>query len=266
MQLGSYKNSEEFTNLVLNKRQDQILALLVNEGQVKLAELSKRFNVTEVTIRRDLEKMEQQGVLVRTFGGAILSQSKDVSINTREATMIKEKSRIGKAAAALIQPGEFIFIDSGTTTVHIVKHLDPGMPLTVITNAINIIVELQKRHIPAMMLGGMLWEGSSSLVGPDTEEMLKRLVFDRAFISATGFTVRDGFSNSNVFEIQLKGLAVAQAKEANVLIDQSKFGFRSLAPFAKTGDVQRIITDRLPDPEYIAHCKTEQVSIMIADE
>lgn len=265
MDLGRYEGGDKFVHQELNKRQDGILDLLMQEGQVKLAQLSKHFGVTEITIRRDLEKMEQQGVLVRTFGGAILSRSKDVSIDKREKTMSEEKARIGKAAAELVQPGEIVFIDSGTTTPYVVKFLNHAMPITVVTHAINIAIELQNKGIRVMVLGGMLWEGSSSLVGPDTEEALKKLAFDRALISATGFTIEHGFSNSNIFELQLKKLAAQQAKEASVLIDHSKFGFRSLASFASIDQVHAIVTDRQPDAAFVEHCKAERVNLIVAE-
>ncbi|MBO9605162.1 MAG: DeoR/GlpR transcriptional regulator [Paenibacillaceae bacterium] len=264
--MNGYPPDDKREALALNKRQDGIFQWIVREGQVKLTELSKRFGVTEVTIRRDLEKLERKGVLHRTFGGAVLSQSRDVSMSKREHTMSDEKERIGKAAAALVRPGESIFLDSGTTTLQVARYLDPELPITVVTHAISIVTELQSRSksMKVIVLGGMLWEGSSSLVGPSTEEALRKYAFDRAFISATGVTVEHGFSNSNIFELQIKRMAALQAKEANVVVDRSKFGVRSLASYASLDQVHRIITDDVADKEIEQFCRDHQVEIMKA--
>ena len=167
----------------LNERQQQIMEMLSREGEVRIRDLKEHFSVTEMTLRRDLEKMEQIGVLKRTFGGAI-SVTQDV--RKRSVKMIEEKIRIGKKAAESVQPGESVFIDGGTTTLQVAKHLPTGIRITVVTNALNVANVLLEKGIRTIVTGGIALETTSTLVGPLAVEAISRMAFDRAFIGATG--------------------------------------------------------------------------------
>lgn len=236
------------TDLRLNRRQQQIADLLAGDGEVKLAALKERFDVVEMTLRRDLEKLERLGLARRTFGGAI-AYGRDIELHERNAVMLAEKSRIGRIAAAIVQPGESIFVDGGSTTLQLVRHLKPDAGITVVTNALNIAAELQQRGITAIVIGGMLVERTSTMVGPAAVAMLSGMALDRAFLGATGCSSRHGFCNSNMHEAEVKRTAIRQAAETNVLIDHTKFGARDLFSFAALGGVSRIVCDRAPDGE-----------------
>ncbi|WP_127588420.1 DeoR/GlpR family DNA-binding transcription regulator [Paenibacillus koleovorans] len=250
----------------LNERQETILTLLHEEGEVKIAALSKRFDVTEMTIRRDLEKLEQLSLLFRTLGGAIPAASADMTVSERSAVYTEEKSAIGRLAASLIQPGDAVFIDAGTTTLQIARALPRGFDATIVTNALNVAAELMGKQIQTIVVGGILREATSSLVGPHAEELIAKMAFDKVFIGASGFTVEHGFSNSNVFEAEVKRLAMAQAGEVVIVLDHTKFGIRSLASFASLGHANRIVTDRRPPEGIVEACQEASVQISIPED
>ncbi|CAI6083940.1 DeoR/GlpR family DNA-binding transcription regulator [Cohnella sp. JJ-181] len=248
-----------------NARQRQIHEQIAQSGEVRISELSERYGVTEMTIRRDLEKLEEGGSVRRTFGGAIYVY-RDVALQERTGLFTDEKIRIGRRAAALIGEGESVFLDGGTTTLQIARALRAGRQITVITNALNIAAELASKQIPTIMTGGMLLESTHSLVGPIAAQSLSGMAFDRAFLGATGLSDEHGFSNSNLYEAEIKRLAVRQAKDVTVVLDHTKFGARVLVSFAGLADVRRIVTDRLPEDGLGQACRDAGVEILSASE
>lgn len=233
------------------------------EGEVKINELKLLFDVTEMTIRRDLEKLESAGIARRTFGGAI-PVGKDVALKVRTGIETEAKIAIGMKAAAIIQPGDSVFIDGGTTTFEIARALKPRMEITVVTNALNVALELLDKKIPTIVAGGMAMEATATLVGPIAAATIGSMAFDRVFLGATGLTASHGFSNSNAYEAEIKKLAISKAAEANVVVDHTKFGEKELFSFAALGQVHRIITDLFPDQELREACSAAGVSIVEA--
>ncbi|WP_219835561.1 DeoR/GlpR family DNA-binding transcription regulator [Paenibacillus sp. R14(2021)] len=249
----------------LNERQQQLMHMLGTAGEVKVAALKETFGVTEMTIRRDLEKLELAGYAKRTFGGAILA-SKDIAIGERTGVLTEEKSRIGKAAAALVHEQDAVFIDGGSTTLYVARHLKPEMGITVVTNALNIALELLERGITTVVTGGMALESTSTLVGPATIEAIGKMAFDRVFLGATGLTARHGFSNSNMYEAEVKRMAIAQAAEVNIVADHTKYGAKELFSFAGLGGVNRIISNTMPEDALLQACREYGVELVVAEE
>lgn len=250
-------------NSGFNARQQQIMERITFEGEVKITDLKEAFQVTEMTIRRDLEKLEEAGCIKRTFGGAIFV-GKDVALLERSGVSMEEKMRIGRAAAERIRPGESIFIDGGTTTLQIVRYLPSGMNITVVTNALNVASELSGKHIPTLMTGGMLLEATSSLIGPVAVQTLAGMAFNRIFLGSTGVNVEHGFSNSNIYEAEIKRTAIRQSQETNIVLDHTKFGSKVLFSFAPLSSVHRILTDRLPENDLVRACDEANVHIEVA--
>lgn len=238
-----------------NDRQLAILEQLRNDGEVKIGGLKEYFGVTEMTIRRDLEKLERGGHVRRTFGGAILA-SPDVALRDRIVERADEKERIGRAAAALVRPGDSVFIDGGSTTLQVARSLPDGADVTVVTNAINVAAELSEKRIPTIVLGGSLLETTRSMVGHMTVEAASRMAFDKAFLGATGLHPAHGFSNTNLHEAEVKRAAIRQSKEAYAVMDQSKFGLTMLVSFAGLAEVTGLVTDRLPAGELGDLCRS----------
>ncbi|MBB6730083.1 DeoR/GlpR family DNA-binding transcription regulator [Cohnella zeiphila] len=250
--------------IVLNARQQQMLDRISQEGEVRIADLRELFPVTEMTIRRDLEKLEEAGSVRRTFGGAIFV-GQDVALKERTGLLTAEKARIGRQAAALIRPGESVFLDGGTTTLQIARSLPAGMSVTVVTNALNVASELAGKRIPTIMTGGTLLESTHSLVGPIAVQTLAGMAFDRAFLGTTGVSVEHGFSNSNLYEAEIKQLAIRQSGETAVVADHTKFGAKVLVSFAELSGVQRIVTDEAPEEALRQACLEKGVQLDIAD-
>lgn len=251
-------------NQGLNARQQQMLEHISREGELRIAVLKETYQVTEMTIRRDLEKLEETGAVKRIFGGAIFI-GKDIALQERTGILTEEKMRIGRHAAGLIRAGESIFIDGGTTTIQVAKYLTPGMNITVVTNALNVAAELSGKQIPVLMTGGMLRDATNSLVGPITVQSMSGMAFDRIFLGATGLSIEHGFSNSNIYEAEIKQMAIRQAAETNIVLDHTKFGAKVLVSFAPLSGVQRIITDRMPDDSLQRACEEAGVRLEAAD-
>lgn len=233
----------------LNERQKQIVDLLQKSGELKTIELKEMFSVTDMTLRRDLEKLEQIGLLKRTFGGAIL-HTKEIALPERAIIHIEEKGVIGNIANNLIRSGESIFIDSGSTTLQIVKAIPEGAPITVVTNAIHVAVELSTKRINTVVIGGVLLETTNAMGGAIAVESISKMAFDKVFLGTTGVTPLHGFSNSNMLEAEIKRTAISRANKVYIVMDHTKFGHNALFSFAKLDEVDAIITDKQPTPEW----------------
>jgi DeoR family transcriptional regulator, fructose operon transcriptional repressor len=245
----------------LNGRQQRVMEQLQIDGEIRISDLKIIFNVTEMTLRRDLEKLEQLGMIKRTFGGAIL-HSKDIAIKDRTGVMAQEKNRIGRKAASIIQAGESVFIDGGTTTFELARALQPGLDIKVVTNALNVANELMDKGIPTIVSGGMILESTSTLIGPYAVGTIGSMAYSRVFLGTTGVSARHGFSNSNMYEAEIKKTAIRQTGEVNVLADHTKLGGKDLLLFAGIGQVHRLITDRLPDATLMDALQAEGMEIV----
>lgn len=218
------------------------------EGRVTVAQLGKTFAISTVTARADLDALAGAGMVVRSHGGAVkpMTPVQDYPLHVREQLHAAEKARIGQAAAELVQPEHTIILDAGTTTIEIARHLRRGRkrPLTVITNAVNVALELAAvPGVPVVVLGGLLRPASLSLAGPQAERNLRDLNADHLFLAVDGFQPESGPSAADILEAQLKAVMIAAAREVTVVADSSKFGRRSLLVVARTEAIRRVITD-----------------------
>jgi DeoR family transcriptional regulator, fructose operon transcriptional repressor len=248
----------------LNARQRQIMELLEHIGEVKVTGLREKFGVTEMTVRRDLEKLERTGRVKRTFGGAIMV-TKDIALTERAGVHIAEKMKIGKYAAQQISPGDSVFLDGGTTTLQIVRHLQPEMRITVVTNALNLAVELMDKNIPTLVTGGMVLETTSTMIGPVCVEAIAKMAFDRAFLGTTGISPQHGFSNSNMYEAEIKRQVITRAGEVNIVADRSKFHIQDLFSFAELDKAHRLLTDDVPEQGLRSALEAASVEWMVCE-
>jgi len=222
-----------------------ILDKLDENGQVDVTSLSKELGVTEVTIRNDLARLEQKNMLIRARGGAIKVDrvSADFALSDKNRHHYEEKSRIGKTAAELIEDGDTIILDSGTTTLEIAKNLRVA-GLTVITNALNVVNQLaDHEHVAVIVPGGFLRKNSLSLVGAGAEDSLRNYFCDKLFLAVDGISADFGLSTPNVEEAHLNRIMIAIAKKVIVVTDSSKFNKRSLAFIASVADIDVVVTD-----------------------
>ena len=233
--------------LLNEERRRAILDLLNREGRVLVTDLAERFRTSQITIRKDLEVLHSQGLLQRTHGGALTMQSGalvDPSLQEKEKLHRQEKLRIAAAALQMVEEGQSIILDSGTTTTAIARALREFRRLTIITNALNIAAELSNSEIDVILTGGSVRKNSFSLVGPLAEDTLRHLSADILFLGVDGFDTRLGLSTPNLLEAKVNRVMVEIARKTVVVCDSSKFGHRSLSTIAPPSAIHHVITDK----------------------
>jgi DeoR family transcriptional regulator, aga operon transcriptional repressor len=252
--------------LLNEERRRAILDLLNQEGRVLVTGLSAKFATSQITIRKDLEVLHGQGLLHRTHGGALPLQSGalvDPSIQEKEKLHRAEKLRIATAAVRLIEEGQSIILDSGTTTTAIARSLRDFRKLTVITNAVNIAAELANTEIEVLLTGGTVRRNSFSLVGPLAEETLRHLSADVLFLGVDGFDTRHGLSTPNLLESKVNRGMVEIARRVVAVCDSSKFGHRSLSTIAPVNAVHHVITDKRVSKTDLQNLKEAGITVTL---
>lgn len=249
------------------QRRVEILSELEDRGSVRVTNLAKRFGVAEETIRRDLDKLSEEGQAARTHGGAlsIRNQRFDLPVAVRKNTLAAEKRRIAKQALSQIQENDVIALDASTTVLELVCLL-PDIPLTVITHGIDAARLLAEReNIRVFCTGGELDTDSTCLLGPLAEESLRRFSIDKAFFSCTGVDLERGYSEASVAHASMKRLLTQLAIRSFLLVDHSKFGVRSVAYSGSVYDVDHLITDEATDPQLVEALRKGGVETGVAD-
>ena len=256
----------ESAQLLVEGRRRKILELVEQFGQVTIQEVVKRFAVSAVTARGDLDALSANGVVLRSHGGAVRYEAIQHYPLQLKATLHRaEKSRIGQAAAQLVQPNETIILDSGTTTAEIAKALKRArLKISVITSALNIANELADAgDISLFMLGGLLRTVSYSFVGPQAEAMLRELHADRLFLAVDGLHPDAGPFTADVLEAQLNGLMMSVSKEVTLVADSTKLGRRSLFRIGPIENVHRVITDTHAPEEFTDALRKKGVEVIM---
>jgi len=230
------------------ERRMTILNMLTANAQVYVNELSKTFGVSEVTIRNDLKNLEKKKLLIRARGGAMKLEpvvSYDRWLWEKDKINYQEKQKIGKAAAALIKESDTVIVDSGTTTMEVVKNISPKITnLTIITNALNIANQLvSNQNINLIIPGGYLRKNSLSLVGSLAEKSIRNFFVDKVFIGVDGFDPHQGISTPNIDEAHLNQIMIDIAKEVIVVTDSTKFLRKSLAFICSVDRIDTVVTD-----------------------
>lgn len=229
--------------MLTEERHKSIMDILSKKGIVKISDIVELTNTSESTIRRDLTYLESIHLLKRVHGGATLVRGRytELSYNEKLIRNISEKSAIAEYAASLIQEGDCIYLDAGTTIFEMIKYIDKNN-IVVVTNGIKHIESLVERGINTYILGGKIKAVTKAIVGIDAYESLKKFRFDKAFLGINGIHLQYGFTTPDADEATLKGNAIKLAKEAFVLADESKFGE---VAFCKVADLKEatIITD-----------------------
>jgi DeoR family transcriptional regulator of aga operon len=233
--------------LLNEERRREILDALHRDGRVLVKDLARRFQTSQITIRKDLEFLDGQGVIQRTHGGALPLRAGallDPTVREKEKLHRKQKMQIALAASRLVEEGQSVLLDSGTTTMAIARALKGMAQLTVITNALNIAAELAGTHIDVILTGGMLRKNSFSLVGPLAERTLRQLSADVLFLGVDGFDTKVGLFTPNLLESEVNRAMVEISRRTIAVCDSSKFGRRSLCNIMPVTMVHEVITDK----------------------
>jgi DeoR/GlpR family transcriptional regulator of sugar metabolism len=231
--------------MLKRERQDRILQLVTEKQYCTVKELSGVLYVAPITIRRDLEEMESAGLVRRCHGGAALQdyQNREVPFALRDRENAMAKARLGQKAAALLRPGDTVFMDASTTVTHIIDYITSEQNLTIITNSVRILEKLRGQHIRCYLTGGMLLENSYALVGKIAEETVSAMYADICFFSSQGITEDGVITDYSEDETRLRQCMIRHAKKSVFLFDRSKIGKQFLFRVCDARDLHGIITD-----------------------
>jgi DeoR family transcriptional regulator, fructose operon transcriptional repressor len=238
-------------------------------GSIQVAELTRIFGVTGMTIRRDLEILEKESKIRRVHGGAvgITTELTWAPFSERRKEFINEKRQIGKLAAQLIKDGDRIALDSGTTTMQIVRNLGPFNDLTAVTNSLSIAAVLsQIISGKLIILGGEIRLDEMCVVGSIPVNQVSQYNFDKAFIGTTGFSLEKGVTDSLLPEAEVKRAMIKAAREVILVADSSKWNNKRFIRVAELKAFHKIISDKKLDKNVIKIIQDQGIEVLIADD
>lgn len=242
---------------------------LNSDGRIDVSEVARDLGVTTETVRRDLAALAGSGILRRVHGGAVpmMFGAGIPDLPTRFGYMAAEKAWIASVAAQLIPQRGGVFIDSGSTTIHLVEHVPQSLELTVVTNSLPFAAALAPAGISVVMtLGGIVRGAALAEIGSWAIESLSSLHLDVAFVAASGVDLRHGLSTPTSSEAQVKRTVISLADRVIVLCDSSKLGARYLERFSEIRDVDVIVTDCGADRALVDDLSLEGVQIIVCGE
>lgn len=250
------------------ERLNQIINILYQEESVTAERLEKLFKVSPVTVRRDLQKLYEKGLIVRFRGGAMLANSTfghEPALYEREPENLQKKHMIGKAAAGLVKDGEVIALDVGSTTMELAKALRNRGNITVFTASLPIANIFLNTNVRVYLVGGMLQHKENCLGGPIARNVIRQYHFDKFFLGAAGIAENSGITDFGMDEVETKRAYMERSREVIALADSSKFGKVSFVTICKFSDIKQIITDGEIDPQMQNDLKKRGVEVAIAD-
>ena len=249
------------------ERLNSILEMISTSGRTTVSDLSDAFNISQVTIRKDLKQLEQEGKIIRTHGGAILSEEigSHVVFDKRKVKNREKKILIGEKAASLVSSGDVIFIDASTTTVEMCPYLLDIHSLTVVTNSIEIAYNLG--NAPAcnvVILGGGIKKETLSVIDDEIETTFSRWHFDMAFFGGWSFSIQDGMTDIPGILIQQKKIIASKSRLRVGLVDSSKVGRGSLDTFISSEELDILVTNSDVDKDFIEGVKSTGTQLSLA--
>jgi DeoR family transcriptional regulator, aga operon transcriptional repressor len=252
--------------MMAEERRTQILQIVRSAGRVRVNGLARRFNTSAVTIRSDLNELHQRGLVLRSHGGAVLPDTilRESPVHERLNAHADEKRRIGAAAAALINNGETIILDSGTTTLEIARQIKKKQGLQIITNGVNIAAELlDAREAQVFIVGGTVRGESASISGHFTEEMFEQFSADKLFLSGAGCDLDFGVSGANLEETMVNRAMIRIAREIILVADASKFSKRSMSRIAPFSQIDTVISNTSLDEDIQAKLRAQGCNLIL---
>ena len=247
------------------ERRRKIISILEERNSVLVPELSKIFSVTEETVRRDLEKLEADGFLKRTYGGAVINDSMnaELPLKVREVTNIEGKQAIGIKVAEYIKDGHTIMLDSSTTALQVAERIKDKRRITVITNSVKVVSELSNaKNCKVISTGGTLRGNAMSFVGHLTEESIRNFNVDIAIICCKGLDTEKGITESNDMEAEVKKAMLLAADKTFLVADYTKFNKVSFIKMLKLENVDMIFTDKKLTEEWEGFIANKNVELV----
>ncbi|MCQ2436516.1 MAG: DeoR/GlpR family DNA-binding transcription regulator [Clostridia bacterium] len=247
------------------ERRKVILSKLASEGKIIVSDLSREFDVTEETIRRDIDKLAREGLATKTYGGAIsvTSPSIDIPYNIRKRANVDLKQKIADNVAGMINDGARIMLDASSTAIYVTRKIKDKKNITVITNSVEILLELADiRGWTVLSTGGTIKEGAFSMVGSQAEKMVRGYHVDMAICSAKGIDATMGITDSNEKDSEMKQAIFSAADHRILAIDSTKFDKKSFVKVCDIADVDTIVTDSAPSEQWLARLEEFGVGIV----
>ncbi|MBD5551158.1 MAG: DeoR/GlpR transcriptional regulator [Lachnospiraceae bacterium] len=247
------------------ERRNLILEKVHANKTVIVSELSREFEVSEETIRRDLDKLEEDGHVVKTYGGAVINEksSIDLPFNVRWKANPEGKHQIAELISNEIEDGDHIMLDASTTAVFIAKSIKQKRHLTVITNSIEILLELS--DVPGWDIiapGGLLKSNSMSLIGKKALDGISSYHVDKAFFSCKGFDLQNGITDGNVETGGVKQNMISAADKVYLAVDSSKFGKKAFSKICDLSCIDFVVTDKEPDEVWTEVFRKEKIKCL----
>ncbi|WP_101845390.1 DeoR/GlpR family DNA-binding transcription regulator [Halobacillus sp. Marseille-P3879] len=252
--------------MFVSERRNKILQLLDEKKRVTVKELAAHIGVSEATLRTDLNKMEEDGLLKRTHGGAMLNEDSDneTSFSAREKKNREEKTIIADTAFELIEEKQCILLDASSTALELARHLkNQPIRLTVVTSGVLTALELKENpDITVILIGGVLTNRSSSIEGTLGLSILEHVNVDIMFTSGNGFSVENGLTDFNLYEVALKKELIKKSNKIVALVDSSKIGKSSSAVFATPEEIDILITDQVSNVALSTELKEQNIEFI----
>lgn len=249
------------------ERKSEIMRLIRRDHSVKVNELAEQFEVTEETIRRDLDKLEKEGKVKKTYGGAIITElvSYEPSFYDRQKVNMTQKRVLASYANDLIQDGETVFIDMSTTALEAIKSIDDSKNVTVITNSLNALVELsQRKNINLIAIGGTFNDVTYSMEGPMTLKFLNQYYVDKILFSVKGISMERGVMDPKENTVEIKQAMVKNSRQVILFLDETKFGNSALISTVEMDQIDIIVTDYEMDEEWEKYFEKYDIQVIKA--
>lgn len=240
------------------ERHNAIIARLNMDGKVIVTDLAQEFGVTEETIRRDLEKLDAEGLAKKTYGGAVANKSLNVDLpsSVRKRANVELKQRIAEKIAPMINDGDYVMADASSTAMYVIKCIKHKKNITLITNSVEILYELSDHNDwNILSTGGSLKPGALALVGSTAEKMIRDFHVDIAICSCKGIDFNMGLTDSNEKDAGMKQAIFSSAARKVLAIDSTKFNRIAFTKVCDVSDVDVIVTDARPDDKWVDFLK-----------
>lgn len=246
------------------KRLQYVEEFIHTNGTVSLEELCQQFQVSKNTIRRDVDKILEKGTIQKVYGGVTSISHNLIPFENRDHTNPSEKMAIGKCAVQFVADNDIIFIDSGTTTRCMMDYLPRLNSLTILTNSLDVISMAAKLDYVSLLTVGNHYKHKTKSFVSDDLHVLDKYNITKAFIAATGVSIANGITNSDLFEYEIKKRVAQKAQEKYLLADISKFGKSTLLTYAQLSEIDGIVTSEPLPEEYRTFCRDHHVNIYVA--
>lgn len=250
------------------ERRSMILNQLKNDKVVLVSDMSAKFSVSEETIRRDMEKLEQEGYATRTYGGAIYNEdSRELPYEVRKRTNVAAKEKIAAEVAKMIKDGDYVMLDESTTSMYVARALKPRRNITLITNSIEIVLELagdvQGWNIHCT--GGLLKPYALAFTGHRAESVISAYHVNFAILSCEGLDIDAGYTDSREDNAMMKRAMINSAKKVILVADSGKFGKTSFISVGKLSELDTLVTEKHPGEQWQATLEENGVNLIVVE-